>query len=106
MKILIKTCVKIYSFETQLLIRVELQVISGQYVCSNYTASTQVEVEIIGISVDCAKHKTKVIPRNSLNPIWNDVFTFQVTTFSPVPCQLPLQCVVLCGDFQANLQYT
>ncbi|XP_053407871.1 uncharacterized protein LOC123546334 isoform X3 [Mercenaria mercenaria] len=55
-----------------------LHVISGQYVCSNYTASTQVEVEIIGIPVDCAKHKTKVIPRNALNPIWNDVFTFQV----------------------------
>ena len=54
------------------------QVISGQYVCPNYTASTQVEVEVIGISVDCAKHKTKVISRNSLNPIWNDVFTFQV----------------------------
>lgn len=36
------------------------------------------EVEVIGISADCAKHKTKVISRNSLNPIWNDVFTFQV----------------------------
>ena len=60
------------------------QVISGQYVCSNFSASTQVEVEIIGIPVDCAKHKTRVIPRNSLNPIWNDVFTFQVSkTRSP-----------------------
>ncbi|KAK3593089.1 hypothetical protein CHS0354_038127 [Potamilus streckersoni] len=55
-----------------------LHLISGQYVSSNYTASVQVEVEIIGIPVDCAKHKAKVISRNSLNPIWNDVFTFQV----------------------------
>ena len=50
--------------------------------CNNFSASTQVEVEIIGIPVDCAKHKTRVIPRNSLNPIWNDVFTFQVSRIS------------------------
>ncbi|XP_052770885.1 1-phosphatidylinositol 4,5-bisphosphate phosphodiesterase epsilon-1-like [Mya arenaria] len=55
-----------------------LHVISGQYVCPNYSASTQVEVEVIGIPADCAKYKTRVIPRNSLNPIWNDVFTLQV----------------------------
>ncbi|XP_071091113.1 1-phosphatidylinositol 4,5-bisphosphate phosphodiesterase epsilon-1-like [Haliotis cracherodii] len=55
-----------------------LHIISGQYVCPNHTASTQVEVEIIGIPVDCAKQKTKVIAKNALNPIWNDVFTFQV----------------------------
>ena len=51
---------------------------SGQYVCSNYTANVQVEVEVIGIPVDCAKQKTKIIPKNALNPIWNDIFTFQV----------------------------
>ncbi|KAK3797679.1 hypothetical protein RRG08_054698 [Elysia crispata] len=55
-----------------------LQVISGQYVCQHYSTNVQVEVEIIGIPVDCAKQKTKVIPKNSLNPIWNDIFTFQV----------------------------
>ncbi|KAH3786899.1 hypothetical protein DPMN_165014, partial [Dreissena polymorpha] len=55
-----------------------LHVISGQYVCPNYTASTQVEVEVVGIPADCAKYKTKVVQRNSLNPIWNDVFTLQV----------------------------
>ncbi|XP_041369675.1 1-phosphatidylinositol 4,5-bisphosphate phosphodiesterase epsilon-1-like [Gigantopelta aegis] len=55
-----------------------LHIISGQYVCPSHTASTQVEVEIIGIPVDCAKQKTKVVSKNSLNPIWNDVFTFQV----------------------------
>ena len=63
---------------------ISFQVISGQYVCNNFSASTQVEVEIIGIPVDCAKHKTRVIPRNSLNPIWNDVFTFQVRHYHVV----------------------
>ncbi|KAK7110047.1 hypothetical protein V1264_013981 [Littorina saxatilis] len=55
-----------------------LHVISGQCVCSNYTANVQVEVEVIGIPVDCAKQKTKVVPKNALNPIWNDIFTFQI----------------------------
>lgn len=54
------------------------QVISGQYVSQNFSANIQVEVEIIGIPVDCAKYKTKNVQRNGLNPIWNDVFTFQV----------------------------
>ncbi|CAL1528797.1 unnamed protein product, partial [Lymnaea stagnalis] len=55
-----------------------LQVISGQYVCQHYSTNVQVEVEVIGIPVDCAKQKTKVVPKNALNPIWNDIFTFQV----------------------------
>ncbi|PVD29972.1 hypothetical protein C0Q70_09233 [Pomacea canaliculata] len=55
-----------------------LHVISGQYVCNSYTANVQVEVEVIGIPVDCAKQKTKVVPKNALNPIWNDIFTFQI----------------------------
>ena len=56
-----------------------LQVISGQYVSSNHTASTYIEVEIIGIPVDCAKHKTKIVSRNALNPIWNDIINTQVS---------------------------
>ncbi|KAK6186335.1 hypothetical protein SNE40_008388 [Patella caerulea] len=55
-----------------------LHIISGQDVCYNHTASTQIEVEIIGIPVDCAKQKTKLVSKNALNPIWNDIFTFQV----------------------------
>ncbi|KAJ9590133.1 hypothetical protein L9F63_016745 [Diploptera punctata] len=56
-----------------------LNVVSGQYVCqNNLTASTYVEVEVVGIPVDCNKQKTKVIQRNALNPIWNDSFFFQV----------------------------
>lgn len=56
-----------------------LNVVSGQYVCqSNLQASTFVEVEVVGIPVDCNKQKTKIVQRNALNPIWNDTFFFQV----------------------------
>ncbi|KAK7070498.1 1-phosphatidylinositol 4,5-bisphosphate phosphodiesterase epsilon-1 [Halocaridina rubra] len=54
-------------------------IISGQYVCSNnFQGSPQVEVEILGIPVDCIKFKTKPIPRNSFNPIWNETFNIRV----------------------------
>ncbi|RWS03101.1 1-phosphatidylinositol-4:5-bisphosphate phosphodiesterase epsilon-1-like protein, partial [Dinothrombium tinctorium] len=57
-----------------------VQIISGQYVCADSnTASPQVEVEIIGIPVDCNKQRTKLVQRNSLNPIFNDTFVFRVT---------------------------
>ncbi|KAL1122754.1 hypothetical protein AAG570_003081, partial [Ranatra chinensis] len=56
-----------------------LNIISGQYVCqTNLNASVFVEVEVIGIQVDCNKQKTKVVQRNALNPIWNEPFFFQV----------------------------
>ena len=55
------------------------QVISGQYVCPDTnTASPQVEVELIGIPVDCNKQRTKIIQRNSSNPFFNDTFLFRV----------------------------
>ncbi|XP_043265479.1 1-phosphatidylinositol 4,5-bisphosphate phosphodiesterase epsilon-1-like isoform X2 [Colletes gigas] len=56
-----------------------LSIVSGQYVSpTNFVASTYVEVELVGIPIDCAKHKTKVIQSNALNPIWNEKFCFQV----------------------------
>ncbi len=56
-----------------------LQLISGQYVCqSNLSGSPQVELEMIGIPVDCAKHRSRIIPRNAVNPLWQEEFTFQV----------------------------
>ncbi|XP_020282205.1 1-phosphatidylinositol 4,5-bisphosphate phosphodiesterase epsilon-1-like [Pseudomyrmex gracilis] len=56
-----------------------LSLVSGQYVSlTNFGTSTYVEVELIGIPIDCAKHKTKVIQNNALNPIWNEKFCFQV----------------------------
>ena len=56
-----------------------LSIVSGQYVSpSNLSAGTYVEIELVGIPIDCAKHKTKVIVNNALNPIWNEKFCFQV----------------------------
>lgn len=56
-----------------------INVVSGQYVCQgNVNLSTYVEVEIIGIPVDCNKQKTKIVQKNALNPIWNDTFNFRV----------------------------
>lgn len=56
-----------------------LNIISGQYLSqNNFYSSVQVEVELIGIPVDSCKQKTKVVQRNSLNPVWNDTFFFQV----------------------------
>lgn len=56
-----------------------LSIVSGQYVSStNFVSSTYVEVELVGIPIDCAKHKTKVIQNNAVNPIWNEKFCFQV----------------------------
>lgn len=61
-------------------INLNITIISGQYVCpSTYTGSPQVEVEVIGIPVDASRQKTKLVQRNSLNPIWNDLFHFKVT---------------------------
>ena len=58
---------------------VRLQLISGQYVCqSAHHGSPIVEVEMIGIPADCAKHKSKVVTRNTVNPIWNEFYTFKV----------------------------
>ncbi|XP_037802088.1 1-phosphatidylinositol 4,5-bisphosphate phosphodiesterase epsilon-1-like isoform X2 [Penaeus monodon] len=60
-------------------LNLKVSVISGQYVCANnFQGSPQVEVEILGILVDCNKFKTKVIHRNSFNPIWNDTFNIRV----------------------------
>lgn len=56
-----------------------LSIVSGQYVSQNSVSlSTFVEVEVIGIPVDCNKQKTKVVQKNALNPIWNDTFVFRV----------------------------
>ncbi|KAI4457577.1 phosphoinositide-specific phospholipase c family protein [Holotrichia oblita] len=59
--------------------QIVLNIVSGQYVCqTNVNVSTYVEVEIIGIPVDCNKQKTKIVQKNALNPIWNDTFHFRV----------------------------
>lgn len=56
-----------------------INIVSGQYLCqTNVNLSTYVEVEVIGIAVDCNKQRTKVVQKNALNPIWNDTFHFRV----------------------------
>ena len=56
----------------------QLTIISGQYVCpGQFNASPQLEVEIIGIPVDCCKERTKVVNRNSVNPFWNHTYSFR-----------------------------
>ncbi|XP_015511799.1 1-phosphatidylinositol 4,5-bisphosphate phosphodiesterase epsilon-1-like [Neodiprion virginianus] len=56
-----------------------LSIVSGQYVSpTNLLSSTFVEIELVGIPIDCAKHKTKAIQNNALNPIWNEKFCYQV----------------------------
>ncbi|XP_063976762.1 1-phosphatidylinositol 4,5-bisphosphate phosphodiesterase epsilon-1-like isoform X4 [Diachasmimorpha longicaudata] len=60
-------------------VHLTLSVVSGQYISpANLLASTYVEIELVGIPIDCAKHKTKIVQNNSLNPIWNEKFCFQV----------------------------
>ena len=55
-------------------LHVHLTLISGQYLCpGNPTGSPLMDVEIVGIPVDCIKHKSKMVQRNGLNPV------FQVT---------------------------
>ncbi|CAI5455280.1 unnamed protein product [Caenorhabditis angaria] len=47
-------------------------IISGQHVYPNtHYASLYIEVEVIGIPNDCVREKSKVVQRNSVNPIWN-----------------------------------
>lgn len=59
--------------------QIVINIVSGQFVQqSNLQASTFVEIEMIGIPVDCSKKKTRVIKLNALNPIWNDTFFFKV----------------------------
>ena len=43
------------------------------------SASTFIEIEILGIPCDCAKEKTKTFNKNALNPIWNEEFVFNVS---------------------------
>ncbi|ELT88365.1 hypothetical protein CAPTEDRAFT_107647 [Capitella teleta] len=59
--------------------RLTIVLISGQYVCqNNHQGNPMVEVQVWGIQPDCAKHKSKVITRNAVNPIWNEGYRFQI----------------------------
>ncbi|KAG8224032.1 hypothetical protein J437_LFUL001109 [Ladona fulva] len=58
-----------------------LTILSGQFVCpGNLSASVCVEVELIGLPADCCKQRSRVVPRNALNPIWGgDPLLFRVS---------------------------
>ena len=36
------------------------------------------EIEVIGADYDCVKHKTKVVPDNGFNPIWDESFNLRI----------------------------
>ncbi|CAF4645576.1 unnamed protein product, partial [Rotaria sp. Silwood1] len=57
-----------------------ITIISGQYLTQNIssTASVYIEVELLGIPIDCMSRKTKPSVKNSLNPIWQETFVFQL----------------------------
>ncbi|ODN01451.1 1-phosphatidylinositol 4,5-bisphosphate phosphodiesterase epsilon-1 [Orchesella cincta] len=60
-------------------VHLHLTIISGQFLAPSICqASPQVEVEVSGIPVDCAKLKTRIMSRNALNPIWNETLTFTI----------------------------
>lgn len=54
--------------------------ISGQYVIpNNFVGSTEVEIEIFGIDADSHTVRTKLVQRNSVNPIWDERYEFKVS---------------------------
>jgi len=60
-------------------VNLHITIISGQFLSpTNYQASPQIEVELNGIPVDCAKQRTRIFPRNALNPIWNEMLSFTI----------------------------
>lgn len=63
--------------------QIVINIVSGQYLnqVNNFFNSTQIEIELIGIPVDCYKRKTKIIRKNSFNPLWNETFYFKVMFF-------------------------
>ncbi|XP_041670988.1 1-phosphatidylinositol 4,5-bisphosphate phosphodiesterase epsilon-1 isoform X2 [Cheilinus undulatus] len=56
-----------------------LTVVSGQNVCpGNSAGSPCLEVDVLGMPIDSCHFRTKPIHRNTLNPMWNEHFTFSV----------------------------
>jgi len=57
-----------------------IRVVSGQFLSPNgeTRANVHVEIEIIGIPADSIKRKSKTIFCNSMNPLWDEILTFDV----------------------------
>jgi len=57
-----------------------ISIVSGQFLSPNggTRANVYVEIEIIGIPSDSIKRKSKTIFCNSMNPVWDETFTYNV----------------------------
>ncbi|XP_062559576.1 1-phosphatidylinositol 4,5-bisphosphate phosphodiesterase epsilon-1-like [Armigeres subalbatus] len=56
-----------------------INVVSGQYL-SHATSGTviHVEIELLGIPIDCGRRRTKPVKHNLFNPVWNETFFFKI----------------------------
>ncbi|VDP13668.1 unnamed protein product [Soboliphyme baturini] len=70
-----------WDFETKVTRNLQLivTVVSGQFLSlSPSDGSPYVDVETIGIPCDCFKERTKTVQKNTLNPVWNQSFLFEI----------------------------
>ncbi|XP_055588696.1 1-phosphatidylinositol 4,5-bisphosphate phosphodiesterase epsilon-1-like [Uranotaenia lowii] len=56
-----------------------INVVSGQYLNQATCGSTiHIEIELLGIPIDCGRRKTKPVKHNLFNPVWNETFFFKI----------------------------
>lgn len=57
-----------------------ISIVSGQFLSPNggTRSNVYVEIELIGIPLDSLKRKSKTIFSNSMNPVWDETFTYNV----------------------------
>ncbi len=54
-----------------------------------------VEVEVVGADYDHVRHRTKVIPDNGLNPVWDEAFAIKILN----PAMALIRCVCALNGF-------
>ncbi|XP_021709977.1 1-phosphatidylinositol 4,5-bisphosphate phosphodiesterase epsilon-1 [Aedes aegypti] len=56
-----------------------INVVSGQYL-NHVTGGNviHVEIELLGIPIDCGRRRTKPVKHNLFNPVWNETFFFKI----------------------------
>ena len=50
-----------------------------------------VELEVVGADYDHVRHRTKVIPDNGLNPVWDEAFAIKILN----PAMALIRCVCI-----------
>lgn len=56
-----------------------INVVSGQYLSHVTNGSIiHVEIELLGIPIDCGRRRTKPVKNNLFNPVWNETFFFKI----------------------------